>query len=93
MQTTLGLDTWVGVIVLSIHVCDVSVIQILRDELEHYRRENEKLKTLFTRGPKNLPPAQSRVSWLYIEHSNVLSTGIFIVISVYWCKCNSPHYL
>ena len=63
MQTTLGLDIWIGVIVLSIHVCDVSVIQSLRDELEHYRRENENLKT---HGPKNLPPAQSRVSWLYI---------------------------
>jgi len=42
------------------------VIQILREELEQYRKAYKELHTLFNPGPKNLPLAWSRVSWLYI---------------------------
>ena len=48
---------------LSSHVCNVPIIQALRDEVEQYQRAYEDLQTLVTHGPKNLSLAQSRVSW------------------------------
>jgi len=47
------------------------VIQSVREELEQWKKAYRELQTLLEHGPKNLPLARSRVSWLYIEFGDL----------------------
>jgi len=44
------------------------VTQSLREELQEWKKA---YKDLLEHGPKNLPLARSRVSWLYIEFISI----------------------
>jgi len=52
------------------------VMQYLREELEQWKKA---YKDLLEHGPKNLPLARSRVSWLYIEF---ISTCVRLGVSL-----------
>jgi len=55
--------------VLSSHVHNFTfVIQSLREERDQWKKA---YKDLLEHGPKNLPLARSRVSWLYIEFGDL----------------------